>query len=529
MTQQANDYRQSRTYKRRWWTLAVLSLSILIVVIDNTILNVALPTLQRELGATGAELQWIVDAYILAFAALLLTMGALGDRLGRAHLLKAGMLVFGAASLGAALAGSAEHLIAARVVMGIGAAMIMPATLAIITNVFPREERGKAIGMWGAMNGAGVALGPILGGVLIEHFDWSAIFLINIPIAVIAIVAGYFLVPNSSDPNPRRLDIVGTVVSTATLSVLVFGLIKGGDWGWGNPTVVGLLVGAVALGALFVLWERRTTSPMLPIPLFNNQRFSAGVASISSMGFIQFGIAFGFTLYMQFVQGYSALDTGIRFLPIALGVALGSGTSHRRVARFGTKWVVGVGFVGVALLAIVASFWQADTPYWQLGLVLFAFAFFMGNVIAPAVDSVLGAVPEARAGVGSAMNSVSVQVGGAIGIAALGSAISSVYASRIEPALAAIPNLPAEVVEAARDSVGAAMTIASKLPDALARPLAEAASNGFMDGWQVMGFVICGVALVGAALVFAFLPPRHLPVVETSDVPEAADPVKGGD
>ncbi|MBM3131934.1 MAG: MFS transporter, partial [Chloroflexi bacterium] len=245
MTGRATDAMQARIYKRRWWTLAVLSMSLLIIGIDNTILNVALPTLQRELDTTGSELQWIVDAYVLAFAALLLTMGALGDRFGRALLLRIGIFVFGAASFGATFADSASHLVIARSIMGIGASMIMPATLAIISNVFPREERGKAIGAWGAVTGAAIALGPITGGILLEHFYWGSVFFINVPVVIVALVAGWFLVPESRDPNPRRPDIPGTVLSSGALSLLVFGLIKGGDWGWRDPGVLGTLCGSV--------------------------------------------------------------------------------------------------------------------------------------------------------------------------------------------------------------------------------------------------------------------------------------------
>ncbi len=514
MVEQASDTHQSRIYKRRWWTLAALSLSLLIVVIDTSILNVALPTLQRELDASGTQLQWMVDAYILVFAAMLLPMGSLGDRLGRAHVLRAGMLIFVAASLGAVFSQSASQLIAARAVMGMSAAMIMPSTLAIIMNVFPREERGKAIGVWAAVSGAGIALGPILGGLLIEYFNWGAIFFVNVPIIVVALIAGRFLVPNSRDPHPRRFDLPGTILSASALSILVFGLIEGGDLGWTHPVVGASLAAAVVVGILFVAWERHTANPLLDIRLFRSLRFSAGAGSITLLVFGQFGMVFGLTQYMQFVLDYSALETGIRFLPLAAGIAIGSGMSHRMVRRLGTTRVMVQGFLGFTVTVALASFWQIDTPYWTLGLIFFLWGLSMGNIIAPAVDSVLGAVPKARSGVGSAINSVSVQVGGAIGVATLGSVLVSVYSSSVAPAIASISMLPVELADAARDSVGAAIIIAGTLPEGVGDVLALAARESFMDAWQVMALVVCGIGVVAAVFVRRFMPPRHLPEEE---------------
>ena len=377
-----------------------------------------------------------------------------------------------------------------------------------------RSSTSELYVSWGAMNGAGVALGQILGGVLIEYFSWSAIFFINVPIVVVALAVGLFLVPNSRDPNPRRPDIPGTVLSVGTLSILVFGLIKGGDWGWSDPVVLASLAGALLLGALFVVWERRTSTPLLDIWLFRNRRFSVGTSSVALIAFAQFGIIFGLTLYMQFVQGYSALETGIRFLPVAAGIALGSGTSHRRIARFGTHRVVALGFLGVSVLAGLAAFWQVDTAFWHLGLMFFVWSFCMGNIIAPSVDAVLGAVPGERAGVGSAVNGVSVQVGGAIGVATLGSVLSTVYASKIEPVVSALTQLPEEAARMARDSVGTAMIVADKLPGQIGDTLAAAAGRSFMDGWQVLALVVCGLGIVGSLWALKFMPPRHRVAVD---------------
>jgi len=459
----------------------------------------------------------------LAFAALLLTMGSLADRLGRARVLQAGLLLFGAASLGAVFCQTAAQLIAARVFMGIGASLIMPATLAIIVNVFPREERGKAIGVWVAVPGVGIALGPITGGLLIEYFNWGAIFFINIPIVVVALTAGWFLVPNSRDPHPRRLDILGTILSAAALSLLVFGLIKGSDWGWGSQAVVGSLAGAVVVGILFVTWERHTANPMLDMWLFRNPRFSTGAGSITLLMLGQMGLVFGLTQYMQFVHGYSALQTGLRFLPLAFGMAMGSNMSHRLVGRLGTTRVTFFAFCGFAAMNAGASFWQVDTSFLVLGLMFFVMGFCMGNIVAPSVDAVLGAVPEVRAGVGSATNSVSVQVGGAIGVASLGSVLSSAYTSKVDPLLAAMPGLPPDVANVARDSVGAAMIVSDTLPEGAGEALAMAAGESFMDAWQVMALVACGIGVLAAGLIIKFMPPRHLPQEETYE--SAAEPV----
>ena len=346
------------------------------------------------------------------------------------------------------------------------------------------------------MSGVAIALGPIIGGLLIEYFNWSAIFFINIPIAIIALTAGAFFLPNSKNPTAQGIDFIGTILSAGALGVLVYGLISGGEWGWSDGTVIGCLVGSVGLGILFVLWEKHSANPMLEISLFQNRRFSAGAGGITLMMLTYFGIVFGLTLYMQFVQGYSALETGIRFLPMAAGFAIGAGTSHRRVIKFGTRYVVAGGFLGIAALFVGASFWGIETPYWILGLMMFAMAFCTGNNQATNIDSVISAVPLSRAGVGSAMNSVSGQVGGAIGVAALGSVLRSEYTSSIRPVLADLQDLLLGGITAAEDSVGEAMMIADQLPPGVGAIVTSAAHNSFMDGWQVMALVACGVATV---------------------------------
>jgi EmrB/QacA subfamily drug resistance transporter len=500
---------QSQTYKRRWWTLLVIAISVIIVVLDSSIMNIALPTLQRELNTTMSDLQWIISAYIMVFAGLMLTTGALGDRLGRARLLQAGLVIFAGASLGASFSDSATTLIIWRAAMGIGGAMILPTTLAIITNVFPKEERGKAIGVWAGLNGIGVALGPIIGGLIIENLSWHWIFYVNLPIATVALVLGWFLVPNSRDRNPKPLDIPGALLSIAALSTLVFGLIKSNDWGWGSPSVIGSLCSAAVLITLFILWERHTIHPMLEVSLFRSRRFSAGVLAICLMALALFGLSFANTLYMQFVKDYTPLQTGIRFVPMALGMLIGAGSSDKFVQRIGTTKVMIIGFMGTCALSVFCSFWVVDTPYWQIGLIYGGLGFFLGYITAPAATAVMGALPEAKAGIGSAMNSVSRMVAGSIAVAIIGTILSNVYSSSFNKAISGIPGLPAEVIGPASDSVGAAVTIAEKLPSVVGQALSTIARDSFMDGWRVMAYITIGMCIVGALYVLRFMPPRH--------------------
>ena len=508
------EAREARIYRRRWWTLATISVSILVIVLDATIMNVALPTIQRELSATNSQLLWMVNAYALMFGALMLTTGALGDRFGRAKLLQTGLAVFGLSSIGAYLAGSATTLIIWRVFMGAGAAMILPTTLAIITNVFPAKERGKAIGIWAGLNAIGIALGPIIGGALVQNFNWNSIFLINIPVAVIALILGWFLIPDSRDSNPRKLDIVGNILSLAGLSALIYGLINGGSRGWTNPQVLGPLIGSVVIILIFVLWERRVSQPLLEIALFRNARFSAGIGVLIIMGLGLNGFQYVLTFYMQFVKGYNALGTGLRYLPLAIGILLGAVAADSAVKRLGTKWVMLVGSVGTAIVYVFISRFTIVSPFWQLGTELFLSALFLGYVLAPCMDAIMGALPKAKAGTGSAVSTVFRIIAGAIGVAVLGAILSSIYASNFLKSAAAIPGLPEALAKKASDSVGAAVGIAGsgQLPPALANALAQTARQSFMDGWQTMAIISCVIFIVGAIVVFRFMPARHEPV-----------------
>ncbi len=505
------SFRESAIYKRRWLTLAAITVSVIVVVLDATIVNVALPTLQRELGSTGSQLQWIVNAYILAFGALMLPAGLLGDRLGRARVLQAGILLFAVGSAAAVFAKTSEALIAFRAFMGMGAAMILPSTLAIITNVFPREERGRAIGIWAGLNGLGLALGPIIGGILIQHYSWSSIFLVNLPVGVVALLAGWFFIPDSRDPNPQRLDLLGSALSILAVGGLVYGLTQGTRDGWSSLPVAGTLAGALVFGTMFVLWERHTKHPMIDPAFFQSRRFSIGVAAVCLVALSQVGISFGLTQYMQFVRGYTPLQAGIRYIPFALGILIGAGSSDRAVKKLGTTAVMAMGFAGLAAFVILSSFWTVDTEYWRLGLIFFGIAFSLGYIAGPAADAVMGALPESKAGAGSAVNSVSRTIAGSIGVATLGSILNGVYASSFQAGAVSIPGLTTQISSVASDSVGTAMTIAGRLPEPIAEAIRRNAGYSFIDAWQVMTYVSCAIAIVALVVVLVLMPPRHEP------------------
>ncbi len=432
MTSALTQRVQARSYERRWWILTVLCFSLLVIVLDNTILNVAIPTIVRDLDATNSQLQWMVDAYTLVFAGLLLTAGSLGDRFGRRGALQIGLVVFGIGSLASAFANSADQLIATRAFMGIGGAFIMPATLSIITNVFPPGERGKAIGVWAGTAGLAGVLGPTTGGFLLEHFYWGSVFLVNIPIVIIGVLAGFFLIPTSKDPSAPRLDPIGAVLSIVGLVSLLYGIIEAPQHGWTNSTILmAIFLGIALLGAFFA-WESHTDHPMLDVKFFKNPRFTAASTGIMLIFFALFGFTFLITQYFQFVLGYSPFATGIRFLPWAAVMMIGSPLSSRFVDRFGTKRVVTTGLTLATLGLLSLSTLTVDSHYWPDVILRMMFmAAGMSLTMAPATESIMSSLPLGKAGVGSAVNDTTRQVGGALGVAIIGSVLSSIYASKM--------------------------------------------------------------------------------------------------
>jgi EmrB/QacA subfamily drug resistance transporter len=490
-------------YARRWKTLAVLAVSLAIIGLDNTILNVALPSLQEEFDASSSTLQWMVDSYMLVFAALLLTMGTLGDRFGRKLALQTGLILFGGASLCVLFVETSGQLIAVRAVMGIGGAMIMPATLSIISNVFPREERAKAISIWAAMASIGVGLGPLFGGLLLEWFDWTSVFLLNVPVAATALTLGFVLVPESRDPKPGAFDFTGVGLSVVALVTLVYGIIEAPESGWTGGLVLGCFGLAMTFGAAFVAWELRTKNPMLNLSFFRDPRFSVASLAISLSSFALFGAIFALTQFLQDAHGYSALEAGAAMAPLAVGLLVGAGSSIKLQQRLGTPPVVMSGLLGLGGLLLTSLLWTYDMVYWPLGVWFFALALFIGWIMGPATGSVMSAVPEEKSGVASAMNDVTRQVAGALGTAVIGSLISSLYASRVEDSAAGLPEA-ARV--AAEDSIGKAQAVAANLPVSEGARLADSASVAFTDALGIGFAVAAAFAVVAAVLVKHRLP-----------------------
>jgi EmrB/QacA subfamily drug resistance transporter len=499
----------TRKQRLRWWTLAVVSVTLVISALDETIINVALPTLQRDLDASASGLQWMVNAYILAFGGLLLIMGGLGDRFGRARMLRGGLAVFGLASVAAAYVDTAGQLIAARAVMGAGAAMMMPATLSIIVDVFRGEERSKAISIWAALAGIGLFLGPILGGVLLRNFWWGSVFLANVPLAIVALVATILIVPESRDPESKPLDVPGAILSTAAISSLIYAIIEGPDKGWSSWSIVLPLGVAVALGWAFAAWEKRTPYPLLDFEFFRRARFSTGAAAISLSFFAMAGLIFGLTQFLQFVQGYSPLEAGYRFLPAAIGLAVGAMASERLVVRFGTTAVVTTGMVALAATLPSLLLWDVDTGYLVVATVIALIGIAAAMVFAPATEAVMGAVPEEKAGVASATNDITRLMAGALGIAVIGAAMNSFYSSMIADA---VIGLPAAAAAAAQDSVGAALQIAATLPGDVGIALAVAAREAFTDAFGLAVLIGAAITLLGIGVVATKMPSRPQPL-----------------
>jgi len=492
-------------HSKRWWTLVVLCLSLIIVIVGNTVLNVALPTLVRELDASNSALQWMVDSYALVFAGLLLTAGALGDRFGRKGALQTGLVIFGVASAVAAFAVSSGQLIILRAVMGIGAALIMPATLSILTNVFPPHERAKAIAIWAGLAGAGAAIGPVTSGFLLEHFWWGSVFLVNVPLVVATLVAGRFLVPTSQDANSEQLDPIGAALSIVGLSGVLYGIIEGPTHGWTAPATLGTLLGGLAVLGLFGFWELRTAHPMLDLRFFKNPTFSSAAAAINLVFFAMFGTFFLLTQHLQLVLGYSALEAGVRMLPMPFTMMVAAPSSAKFVEKFGNRKVVSTGLLilGLGLLLLAQS--DVDTPYWHLVVSIVTMALGMGLSMAPSTTGIMASLPLRKAGVGSAVNDTTRELGGALGVAVLGSLLASKFTDALP---ASIAQLPEAAQTAVRSSLGGALGVANSLPPAIGDPLEAAAKSAYVEAMS-LAMVAAAVVVLGAAvMVRRFYPDR---------------------
>jgi EmrB/QacA subfamily drug resistance transporter len=492
--------------RRRWFGLVFICVSLLIISLDNTVLNVALPAISRDLGASNSELQWIVDAYILVFAALLLTMGSIADRFGRKRVLQFGVGWFGLFSLMAALSTSTTMLIVTRAFLGLGGAIIMPATLSLITATFrDANERAQAIAVWAGIFGLGVGICPVLGGYLLQHYAWHSVFFVNLPVVAIALIGGYLFLDESKDENVRSPDFPGVVLSIVGLFALVYGIIQAGVDGWGASHVVMALIGAAVVLTIFFWWEGTAKNAMLPLYLFRNPSFTGANVAMTLMMFGMMGVFFAMSQYLQSVLGYSALGTGIRLLPIAAAITISAGMSARVAMRFGTKWTVGFGFliaaVGMFILSQVSS---ANASYGSILFGMIIMSLGMGTAMSPATNSIMGSVPVSKAGVGSAMNDTTREIGGALGIAVLGTIVNHTY---IQQVASLKPQLPPQVYVVVADSIqGAHGVAASPQLASAAQSIITVANKAFALGMADSMFIATFVMVAAAVFTFLVLP-----------------------
>jgi EmrB/QacA subfamily drug resistance transporter len=501
----------ARPAARRWLVLVVMCLSVFLVVVDNTIVNVALPTLNRSLGASISSLQWIVDAYSLAFAGLLLAGGGIGDRLGRKGTMQIGLIFFGLFSAAAAAAHSTGTLISARALMGIAAAFVFPASLAILTSVFPDpSERQKALGIWGATSGIAVAFGPIVGGALLEHFWYGSIFLVNIPIVVITLIAGQLLIPRLPRVRPHVFDWRGMVLSTAGVTALVLAIIEGPQWGWAASGTLVCFAAAAVFLTVFTLWELRVEGPLLDVRVFRIPRFTGGALSLSVAFFCLFGFIFLITQYFQFVKGYSTLSAGVHTLPFAITAGICTPIAAVVALKIGSRVVVTVGLLFMAGGLVVAAFnSEANTSYYGpliVGMVLLALG--LSSITAPTAEAVMGSVPDDQRGAAAGVNNTTRELGGTLGVAVFGSIFASSYAPKIISAFRSLP-IPAGPKSESHQSVAAALAVIHRAPQSVRSGLEAIVFHAFHSGLMVACLAGAGVAVVGAAAAFRLLPGRE--------------------
>lgn len=505
-------------HPERWAILSVLLVSLLIVVLDNTVLNIALPTIQRDLQATPGELVWAVDAYVLSFAALLFTWGVLGDKYGRRRILLIGLSLFAVASAVCAFSTDANMLILFRAVMGVGGAAVLPVTLAIITVVFPREERGKAIGLWAGAVGAAVALGPVLGGLLLRHPQWSewltgnawgSVFLINVPIIAVGIYGIVRVVPETRNPSPRRLDVSGLLVSATGLVSLVFGIIHASEVGtWIDPLVLVPIVCGIGILTFFVVMEARSDHRSFDVSLFRNRGFSVSLAAVSLAFFALSGITFTLPFFLQVLRGFDTLQAGLCFIPFAVGQLLAAPRSAKVVSRFGYRPVMTGGLIAVAGACLGISVMSVDTSIWWILGVFFLFGFGMGNVMAPASTLIQNSLPLAQAGAGSAVQNTVRQVGGALGIAIIGTLMATTYAAAATQTLAALPDDARATASTSIVATDVVLDEALKsgFPAEQVEQLRADAYQDFQDAAQLTSLISAGIVALASLVVLLLLP-----------------------
>ncbi|MFC7840650.1 DHA2 family efflux MFS transporter permease subunit [Streptomyces sp. NPDC057382] len=536
--------RTDQPYARRWWALLVLCLSLLIIVMANTALTVAAPAMTEDLGLSSADLQWVIDGYTVPYAALMLLLGAIGDKYSRRGALVLGLAVFAGGSVFGFLAGSAATVIAARAVMGAGAAMIMPATLSLLAATFPRAERARAITLWTATAGLAIAAGPLVAGALLERHGWSSTFLINVPVAALALVGAFVLVPPSRAGHRGRIDYVGGLLSVVWIAALVYMIIEGPHFGWGAKAVTAAVVAGAGLVA-FVLWELRHPRPVLDVRRFTDRGFAGSNLAVALFFLAVFGAFYYLTQHLQFVLGYDALDTGLRMLPLAGAVFAGSALTGYLTPRVGMKWTVTAGMAGgTAALALLTGV-DSGSTYGDFVAPLIVLGLAIGLALSPCTDAIMGAFPESELGVGGAVNDTSLELGGSLGIAVLGSLLATSYSGHLSDATSG-SKLPASALDAAQDSVGAGYAVARGIGDKArqlaeqaahtgdpqqaerlraqagqlgggARQMADAVGSAFSDAvahTSLVGAVILGI---GTLLVALLLPGRSKPQAEPAE------------
>ncbi|WP_318201323.1 MFS transporter [Streptomyces sp. SCL15-4] len=536
--------RMERPYARRWWALLVLCLSLLIIVMANTALTVAAPDMTKDLGLSSADLQWVIDGYTVPYAALMLLLGAIGDKYSRRGALVLGLVVFGGGAVFGYLADSSATVIAARAVMGVGAALIMPATLSLLAATFPRAERAKAITLWTATAGLAIAAGPVVAGALLRDHGWSSTFLINVPVAAVALVAAFVLVPPSKAGHHDRIDYVGGVLSVIWTGALVYMIIEGPHFGWGAKAVGAAVVAGVGLVA-FVLWELRHPRPILDVRRFTARRFAGSNLAVALFFLAVFGAFYYLTQHLQFVLGYDALQTGVRMLPLAGAVFVGSALTAWLTPRVGMKWTVGAGMAGGTIALALLTRVDAGSTYGDFVAPLIILGLAIGLALSPCTDAIMGAFPESELGVGGAVNDTSLELGGSLGIAILGSLLATSYSDHLADATKG-SKLPANALDTAQDSVGAGYAVAQGIGDKAhqaaaqaqqatdpqqaaqlkqqagelasgARQMADAVGSAFSDAvahTSLVGAVVLGV---GTVLVAVLLPRREAAGPGTGD------------
>ncbi|WP_067476821.1 DHA2 family efflux MFS transporter permease subunit [Actinomadura hibisca] len=498
---------------RRWWGLGALALALLALGFDLTILNVALPTLSAELHAGTSALQWIVDSYVLVFAALLLPAGLLGDRFGRKRLLLAGLALFGAASLGGALADGTTGVIVARTCMGLGAAVVLPLSMSMLPAIFPPHERTRAVAVWSASMALGLPLGPLLGGWLLEHYWWGSIFLVNVPVVVLGGLAVAFLLPESRDPAAPRVDVPGAALSMAGLVALVYGVIEGPVRGWADPLTLGAVLGGLALLAAFVRWESRAAEPLVDVALFRDRVFVGSVSAAVIGTLVMSGALFVLPQYLQVVRGHDAFGTGLRLIPMLAGLMAGGLLTDRLVPRTGAKPVMTAGLLTLTAGLGAGAFTGADDAYTFTGAWLGVMGLGIGMTLVPAMDAVLARLPDGQAGRGSGLVQTLRQTAAALGVAGLGSLVSSVYRGEVSTG-----GLPEEAAVLARDSIGGAASAAARLGDPA---LLASARDAYVSGMDA-ALAVCALAtFVTGLLLWVFLP--AVPPERAPDAGDAAE------